>query len=571
MNHKNITLFRIRLLFIGIFAFALVLVFRLYMVQVVYSESLKIKADKQYFREQPDVFNRGAIYFQNKDGSLLPAAVQKIGFAISINPDSISDFDKLYKDLSKVLELDKEEFIEKMEKGGTYQLIADRVDLEKAEVLKKSNLKGVEVARQKWRFYPANNLGAHILGIVAYNEDERAGRYGLEKYYEDTLKRNNEATFVNFFAEVFANITGSISSGNKFPKEGDVVTTIEPQVQAFLEKELENVNKEWNSRYSGGIVIDPKTGEIKAMAVSPSFNPNNFQEVDLSSLSNPLVEDVYEMGSIVKALTMASGIDSGAVTPETTYFDAGKLTIDGWTFSNFDGIGRGNVDMQTVLNDSLNTGVAFVVNQMGNKKFAEYMFNFGLDQGSGVDLPYEAFNLTENLKSNRDLEYATASFGQGIALTPISIVRALSTLANGGILITPHIVEKVDFSNGLSKKTTYEGQEKRVLKEETAEEISRMLVEVTDEALLNGSVKMDNYSIAAKTGTAQIAKEDSRGYYEDRFLHTFFGYFPAFDSKFLVFLFTYDPNAKYASASLTYPFMNITKYLINYYHIPPDR
>jgi len=453
---------------------------------------------------------------QNKDGTLLPAAVQKIGFSVSVNPSSVSDFEVLFKELISVFPIEKDIFMAKMEKGGVHQQISSRLDIDEAESVKNLNLKGVDVNREKWRFYPAGEMAAHLLGLVAYDQDEQAGRYGLERYYEDDLNRNNESSFVNFFAEVFTNIAETVSSKNTPAKEGDIITTIEPQVQAFLENELKQLNEDWGTQYSGGIIIDPKSGEIRAMSVLPSFDPNNFQGENLSILNNPLVESVFEMGSIVKALTMAAGLDSGAVTPQTTYYDAGYLVLDKWTISNFDGKGRGTVDMQAVLNNSLNTGAAFVASQMGNKKFAEYMYGYGLTEESGIDLPYEAANLVENLKSSRDLEYATASFGQGIALTPVSMVRALSTLANGGILINPHLVKKVNYQNGLSKKISY-GEEKRVLKPETAEEITRMLVNVVDEALLGGTVKIENYSIAAKTGTAQIAKEEDRGYYDDKF------------------------------------------------------
>jgi len=573
MNNKNSPLSRIKLLSVCVFIFSSILIFKLYLVQIVHSESLSDQADKQYYRLQPNIFNRGSIYFENKDGTLLPAAIQKTGFSISVNPSVISNYEYVYKELSRFIKLDEDLFLAKMKKGGTYQKITERINVESAEEIRKLNLKGVNIEQEKWRFYPAGQTAARVLGIVAYKDDELAGRYGIERYYEDVLKRDNSATFVNFFAEVFANVKESVSSeGSKSKREGDVVTTLEPVIQSFLEEKLELLNKKWNSGYSGGIIIDPLTGEIKAMGVYPSFDPNNFHDEESSAIfSNPMVENVYEMGSIVKPITMAAGIDAGAVTPDTVYLDTGTVTLNNKTFSNYDGVARGLVNMQDVLNNSLNTGVAFVVSQMGKEKFADYMFNFGLGSETGIDLPNEAMNLVDNLKSNRDLEYATASFGQGIALTPVTMVRALSVLANGGMLINPHVVQKVNYKTGLSKSVSY-GKEERVIKKETSEEITRMLIKVVDEALLGGSVKMANYSIAAKTGTAQIAKDKERGYYEDKFLHTFFGYFPAFQPKFLVFLFTYDPKiVKYSSESMTPTFIDLTKFLINYEGIPPDR
>ena len=339
----------------------------------------------------------------------------------------------------------------------------------------------------------------------------------------------------------------------------------------MLDTILDETNKKYSSDLTGAIIMNPKTGEITAMSAVPSFDLNDRSNASIEFFQNPLVENVYEFGSTIKALTVAAGLDSGAVTADTTYYDEGSITLDGYTIKNFDGKGRGTVPMQEVLNQSLNTGVSYIVQKMGKDKFRDYFLNFKLGSETGIDLPNEAFGLVDNLRSPRSVEYATASFGQGIAMTPIATARALAVLGNGGHLVTPHLVKQIKYEDGTVKDINYPVGA-QVISKEASEEISRMLTTVVDEALAHGKYAMPHHTIGAKTGTAQMADPENGGYYEDQFLHSFFGYFPAYDPEFLVFMYTVKPKGvRYASETLTEPFMDIAKFLINYYDIPPDR
>ena len=549
-----------------------ILIYYLFIIQVVDGEAYLNEAEGQYVRSGASVFNRGTIFFTDKEGEAVSAATLKTVYTIAIDPTVLDDPQNVYQKLSAIIPLDEETFLKKAaKKGDRYEEVAKKVGKDIKEKIDALGIRGVITKRDKIRFYPAGNMASHVLGFVGYKGNELAGRYGLERYYEDTLSRDEETLYVNFFAEVFGDIKRSLFSPAR-ERDGDVYTSIDPSVQSMLEDELEKIREKWDADSAGGIVMDPKTGEIYAMASKPDFDPNYFYKVnDTSVFINPLVEEVFEMGSIIKPLTMAAGIDAGVVTPETTYEDKGYVIFDGRRVENYDGRGRGVVPMQEVLNQSLNTGVAFVMQRLGKERFRDYFLALGLGEETGIDLPGEVSGLVGNLRSKRDIEYVTASFGQGIAMTPIETIRALAALANGGKLVTPHIVTRVDYKKGFSGKLVYNEGE-RVFSRETSETISRMLTKVVDNALLGGKVKMERYSIAAKTGTAQIAREDGRGYYTDRYLHSFFGYFPAFDARFIVFLYTVNPKgARYASQTLTYPFMDITKFLISYYDIPPDR
>lgn len=571
MGQKSVS--RIRLISFGIFMVAILLVAKLYMVQIVSGDDFRMRSERQYLRPSENIYNRGTIFFQNLDGSTIAGASLKTGFTISINPKILQNPEEAYVKLNAIIPIEKKNFLARTaQKNTSYAVIAKKVEEGPANKINALKISGIMVVKDRYRFYPSGSLGANVLGLVGYKGDTLAGRYGLESYYEDILARDESHLYSNFFAEIFSNIKKTINSRNKF--EGDIITTIEPATQAFLEKQLTAIQTRWNSQATGGIVMDPKTGEIFAMGNYPTFDPNALQnETNPAVFANPIVENVYEMGSIVKPLTMAAGIDSGTITAATTYEDKGFLVLNNSKFSNFDGKARGVVNMQEVLNQSLNTGVAFVAGKMGNNLLSDYFRRFGLGEETGIDMPNEAPGLIDNLKSPRDIEHATASFGQGIAMSPINTMRALASLGNGGYLVTPHIVKRIEHKIGVSKNISYE-KGLQVLKPATSQEISRMLVEVVDKALLGGTFKNPRYSVAAKTGTAQIAKSGGGGYYEDKYLHSFFGYFPAYNPKFIVFLYTIEPKGvggDFASHTLTAPFMDITKFLISYYKVPPDR
>ena len=561
---------KIRLITGAILVLALLLLVRLYMVQVVHGQEYKDQAERQYVHTVSDLYTRGSIYFTTKEGEHVSAATIKSGFLLAIDPTKIKDAEATYSALSQIVPIEHDRFIEVAARTDrTYQEIYPQVEKEEAEKIEAFALSGVQLYRNQWRYYPGGMLGARTIGFVGYQGDTIRGKYGLERYYDDVLMRDNERMSVNFFAELFGNL-GSLVFEDNSAKEGNIVTSIEPTVARTLDKVLMDAQEKWSSVATGGVIINPKTGSIYALGAVPAFDLNDRSSVDIQAFSNPLVENVYEMGSIIKPLTMSAGIDAGAVSPNTTYYDAGYAEFDGFRINNYDGRGRGTVSMQEVLNQSRNTGVSFVVRTMGKLKFRDYFLKLKIGSETGIDLPSETYGLVDNLNSPRDIEYATASFGQGIAMTPIATVRALSTLANGGVLATPHIAQVIEYDDGAVHEIGFpEGE--RVFTEETTETITRMLVNVVDEALRGGTVAMDHYTIAAKTGTAQIASSEG-GYYDDRYLHSFFGYFPAYDPEFLVFLYTVEPKGvRYASETLTDPFLEITKFLINYYDIPPDR
>lgn len=589
---------RARIISLLFIVLGLFLIVKLYLVQVVKHEVYTNLADRQYIKKSNIPDDRGAIYFTTKDGDTVPAATMKSVYTVYINPKSFFTQVKAgkYKNVDTVLQ-DPTAALEDLSQrlayistqatssditpvadvihiqnktADTYEELFKNVEEDDVEKFKSLNFNFIGFVKEKKRYYPGGDLASHVIGILGYKENTLAGRYGLEKFYQDNLVRKQSA-YTNFFADLFSGAKKIVSEKEKF--EGDIYTTIEPVVQKELQKVIGKIQNKEQSALTGAIVMDPYTGEILAMAQMPSFDPGQTRKVkDISVYNNDMISSSHEMGSIIKPLTMAVGVDVGKFKADTVYKDEGFIKVRDRTMYNFDKKARGDITMQTALSKSLNTGFVHIAKTVGNDTLTEYFYKFGMGEKTLIDLPDESAPLTQNLKKG-DVEHATASFGQGIAMTPVGTIRSLAVLANGGYLVKPHVVKKIKYSIGTEKQVEIPkfNEKDRLLKADTVDEVRRMLVYNVDHSLLDGRRKNPRYSIAAKTGTAQIASPNG-GYYDDRNIHTFIGFFPAYKPKCIIFIYTIHPKtSQYASESLANSFLDLSSFLIQYYEIAPDR
>jgi cell division protein FtsI/penicillin-binding protein 2 len=538
-----------------IFAFAGLLFFRLGTLQIANHGFYKALAQGQQSLPDISAGERGDIFFTDKQGNYHTASTtRKVPF-VFVTPPEVQDQEKTAQVLAQILEVSKEFITEQLsKKESLFEVIKKRISTQEQEQLASLDLPGVYVREENVRFYPFATLAAHVLGFV--NQDWQ-GQYGIEKHYNEYL-RGKEG-----LVRTLRNVAGYLfGSGQDTLEHGqDLRLTIDFNIQSMAEILLRKAKESLDIDEGTIVVIDPMTGSILALANYPSFDPNLYSKIqDLGLFQNAAVEKIFEPGSVFKPLTMASGIDSGKITPSTTYTDQGVVHIGGYKVLNYDKRVWGERTMTEVLEYSINTGAVFAEAAAGHRVFLDYLSRFGMFEQTNVDVAGEVYSANKELKKGYEINYATASFGQGIEITPIQLVRAYSALANGGRLPEPHVVEQQPVFSNL------------VISEKTASQITDMLVSVTENGY-GKSARVPGYYVAGKTGTAQIAYsalgQDKAGY-SDKTAQSFIGYAPAFEPRFLALVKLNNPQTKTAEYSAIPVFQQLAKYILDYYEIPPD-
>jgi len=555
---------RINIVLIFIFLFGAALLGRLIYLQVFQYDfySALAKGQQKFYGYQEG--ERGKIFLKNHE---LPVATDETYFSVYISPREIppEKREETISILSKELELSEDVILEKIKKNKVYQLLKKKLSQEKFESLKKYKLAGIYFKKEKIRYYPYGNFASKILGFV--NQDGK-GQYGLEGYWDDDLKGKKK------FWQKEKGPWGFFSSFSEDNLRGsDLYLTIDYNIQYQAEKLLEKAKKNLNIESGQILVADPNSGRILALADFPNFNPNEyFKEKDFKIFQNSLIQKVFEPGSAFKPITMAGALNEGKITPWTTYSDPGVVKVGRWSITNYaQRVYPGQISMIEVLEKSINTGAVFVEDRLGDENFLKYIKKFGIFEKTEIDLEGEILSPNTEFKKGYKINFVTASFGQGIEMTPIQLVRAYCAIANGGRLVRPYLVEKIKKNNNeIIEIKPQLGRE--VITNETSSKLTAMLVRVVEEGFGKGA-KIPGYYIAGKTGTAQIPFSalglEKKGY-SNKTWQSFIGYAPAFNPKFLILVKLDNPATKTAEYSAVPIFRELAKYIIDYYRIPPD-
>jgi len=438
-----------------------------------------------------------------------------------------------------------------------------RIEELEAKEIRELDLDGVYLRTEEYRYFPEDDLAASVLGFV--NRDQ-IGQYGIEGYF------NKELSGKSGIASVEKSSLGShIAIGNRKivnPEPGvSVVLTLDRAIQYYVEKKLKESVELHKASGGSVIIMEPSTGKIIAMANYPDYNPNFYNTYPMENFTNINVSAVYEPGSVFKVLTMAMGIDAGLISPGTTYTDIGEVQVDDRIIKNSDLKAYGTQTMAQVLEKSLNTGLVFVVQKIGRSLFYKYLKKFGFGTSTGVELDGEVSAYIRPFRSWAEIDLATMSFGQGIAVTPMQLISAIASIANGGKLMQPHIVDKILYPSGA---VSIDPQIiNLVIKPQTAQLVSAMMVNVVDKGH-GRQAGVSGYRIAGKTGTAQIPKGGA--YEKGATIGTFIGFGPVEDPKFVMLTRIDRPEGmRFAESSAAPLFGDIAKFLLDYWQIAPER
>ena len=541
---------RINIAFTIFFIISATIISRLVFIQVIQGDRYRALSQGLHASFSEGQEDRGEIFLQGGES----LAINKDWPFVFAHPQRIEDTKKTASILSQVLNLKESLLLDKLDKDNSYSLLKRKLTDKEVKSLKSLNLEGIYVNNEKGRYYHQETLASQIVGFLGA---EGKGQYGLEQYYNDVLEGEK----------------GLIIS----KKGSDLNLTIDYSIQFKAEEILQTAKENINIEGGQIIVADPASGKILAMADLFNFNPNYYEEYarggNMEIFKNRATQELFEPGSIFKAITMAAALEENKVSPQTTYIDEGSVKIDGYPtpIYNYDQRVHGKQTMTNVLEKSINTGAIFVQKELGQNLFLKYVERFGFFEPSGIDVQ-ETYSQNRELKTARAINLATASFGQGIDMTPIQLVKAYAVIANGGKLINPYLVEQMVSVDNTINNHNPENKEEKIISSKTASQLTAMLVSVIENGFAQAA-KIPGYFIAGKTGTAQVSFGalgiDKKGYSE-KTIQTFIGFAPAFDPQFLILIKLNNPQTKTAEYSALPVFKELAEYIIHQYQIPPD-
>lgn len=549
-----------KILFLGFLIFYFLIIIKLFNLQILKPK----KIDQSFYLKSKKLLpERGKIY----DRSLNPLVLNQNSYLLYLEPKKISDRQKLVKFLSEKLEISEASIEAKIDDSKYWISIVGGLDEGKKKEIESLKIDGVGFENQMRRFYPEASLSAHLLGFVGKNNNgDDVGYFGVEGFYDQDLAGLSGMIDTErdlFGRPIFFGIQNKVD-----PENGrNLVLTIDKTIQQIVKKKLLEGMDRYQAKQGCVVVADPYTMVILSLVCLPDYDLDKYYQFSEEYFKNPVVSDTYEPGSIFKPLIMAAAIEEKKVKPQETMNEDGPYQIGEYKIKTWNDKYEGKITMTRVLEKSSNVGMVYVGEKLGHDKIYQYLQKFGFGELTGIDLQGENSSYLKLKNSWYPIDFATITFGQGIAVTPIQMIRAFASIINGGYLMKPYVVDKI-ISSKKEIKIKPKVQ-KRVISSLTSEIMKKMLVSTVE----NAEAKWDrpkNIKIGGKTGTAQVA---IAGHYDPSKTNaSFIGFLPADKPKFIALVILKEPKTSQWGSETAAPiFFEIAKELIVYYGITPSQ
>lgn len=544
--------YRINIVLFFLLLVCLFTVFKLFDLQISKNQYYQALAQGQQSR-QTFVGNRGEVFFQS--GEFL--ASNNIVYHAFSNSNNVIEKIKTAELLSDILSLQEQEVLEKLNRSSSFVYIKKNLSEEEIDLLNQESIPGIAIEKEFVRQYLNGPMASQVIGFVG---GEGIGQYGIEGRYDEVLRPQEAVTKWGLAGQILGLETKETNGAN-------IYLTIDYNIQFIAESLLEQAHKNHNIKSGSLIVMDPQTGAIMALANFPNFDPNFYsQETNFQVFKNPVIQKIFEPGSTFKVFTLAAALSEGKITPETEYQDNGFIQIGAHTLRNYNQRVFGRTNMLDVLERSINTGAIFAQRQIGNEIFLDYLEKFGFFELTNIDLHGEIFSQNLEFKKGYDVNFATVSYGQGINITLIQLLRALTSLVNEGRMVQPYIVDRINHQETIPVFS------RPVISSQAANQATAMMISTIENGF-SKRARIPGYRLAGKTGTSQVPWSaigiDRRGY-SDQTWQTFIGFGPETNPRFMILVKLDNPATRTAEYSAMPIFRDMAKYLIDYLKIPPD-
>ena len=535
MKGKSINWFKVRVIFLScllFFCFVLILG-RMFQLQVLKKEQLYKLAAQQQNTQIPLVPKRGTIY--DSRGNELAVSIEVD--SVYADARKVVEAEKTAKELASILQIDREELKQRLKSRRSFEWVQRKISPKEVEQIKALQLPGISFLKENRRFYPNSQLAAHVVGFVGLDSK---GLEGTEFQYDGLLNGENQVWIAARDA-----LGREIAMGKgPFEKEDhyrNIVLTIDKPIQHITETELGRGVEKWGAKGGMAIAMDPWSGKILAMASFPTFNPNQFIQYRSKSWRNRALSDVFEPGSLFKVFLAAAALEEQVVRPSDAFFcENGSYKVYDRTIH--DHSGHGWLTFQQIIKLSSNIGASKVGEKMGKERFYRYISAFGFGEKTQVGLPGEGKGIVHHPRYWSPVALDTISFGQGVSVTAIQLVTALSAIANGGFLMKPYVVEKMMNEKGETVQSFKPETVRKVISEETAKKMVALLKATTEKGGTGEGAIPAGYEVAGKTGTAQKVDSLLGGYSEDRYVSGFIGFAPADAPKLALLVIIDEPQ-----------------------------